>query len=300
VLAAIVLRSIFIAFAKTSGPTQLALMIAIELGLVLSHFVLKPSWTRGSHVFATYLAVTRLVCATLMIAFVEAVQVMAIPRVVIGIVIALIWSVSVLVVFGNIVWNIILSIRRSPKTVLSPDSLPTSSKESMVEKGHDSSVPSQENHQTVSDGGNSYPRSLDHDGKTQPASNPRPTNPTPDHNIPLDPATIQPYTSSPTETNISDTNPPSTSRSSETFGIELSSRWTISNSQPTSPVSSSQGHSAGQGGRDSGASSYNLTPSTPSETGSHHAGGAISNLSRNPSLRVQQRYEDIEEENEDN
>ena len=238
--------------------------------------------------FSSYLAVTRFVCTIMMIAFLENLKVKAIPRVVIGIVIALIWSVSVVVVVVNIAWNIYLSIRQPLRSVTSPD-MTTPSQSSMVEKGLGGSVSSQEKSQTASNSGNSSPGSFGHDdeGETQQASDSRPNNPTPDHNVPLDPAVFQPNTFSPTETTVSNSDPLTTSPSSRstTYGSELPSRWSVHDSQPTSPLASSQEHSTGQGYRNSAASS--------SETGENQVGGTVS---RNPSFRI---HEDIQEENED-
>lgn len=285
VLSAVVLRSIFIAFAKSSGPAQVALMIVVELGLVLSHFVLKPSSSRASHVFTTYLAVTRFVCTIMMIAFLEDLQVMAIPRVVVGIAIALIWIASFFVVVGNIAWNIVLSIRRRSASATSSDS---SSKESMIEKGGGNSMSTREKDSN----GNSSSSSLEQ----AEASHSRPTNPTPDHNVPLDPTVIQPYPFSPTVSTISSPDPPTTSQSSVTLtlGSELPSRWNL-NSQPASPSNSNQDYSAGQGRRSSEASSCHPEPS-PSLEGDNHADRVGS---RNASVRMQQHHEDIKEENED-
>ena len=238
--------------------------------------------------FSTYLAFTRFVCTIMMIAFLENLQVMAIPRVVIGIVICLVWLASVLMVIVNIAWNIYLSIRQPSRSVTSSE-ITTSSQPSMVEKGHGSSVSSQEKSQTASNIANSSPSNFRHDdeGETQPTSNSRPNNPTPDHNVPLDPAFFQPHTFSPTETTVSNSEPLTISPSSRTttYGSELPSRWSVHESQPTSPMVSSLEQSTGQGHRNSAASS--------SETGGNHVGGIVS---RNPSLRV---HEDIQEENED-
>ena len=266
---------------------------------MLSYFILRPAKSKGSHVFTTYLAVTRFVCTTLMIAFLQPLQVMPIPRVVIGVVIAVIWSICVLMTIGNIIWNMALGIRswrRGDDT-----SSPVTSKGSMLEKGtHGSGRPSGLDERTASRGSTST-RSNGTDVRADSASivqvsHDRPFNPTPEQNIPLDPTILQPYPISPTGTTISTIDPPSVySKSSGTMtvGSLLPSRWSIS---PTSPLTSSLGHASSQGQRNSLASSLMPPPLTPSDGGHSRIG----TLSRNASLRLQQqqRYEDIQEENE--
>jgi hypothetical protein len=234
-LLAVVLRSFFIAFAKKSGAAQLALMIVVEIGLVVSHFVLKPSWSRPSHVLSAYLATTRFVCTIMMIAFVEAIKVMAIPRVVIGIVIALIWSVSVLVVTANIVWNIILSIRRRSKSVIIPDSV-IPSEPSIVEKGNGGSESSREKSRSVS--GESMTSFGHHvDGETHPTSHSLSNDSKPDYNIPSDS----------TVTTVPDPVTPSQSSGPLASGNEPPTKWTLySQPYPATP-------------------SYDLVPSSPLE-----------------------------------
>ena len=268
---------------------------------MLSYFILWPAKSKGSHVFTTYLAVTRFVCTTLMVAFLQALQVMPIPRVVIGVVIVVIWSVGVLVTIGNIIWNTALGIRSW--RIGNDTSSPVTSKGSMLEKGtDDSGRPNGLDERTVSRGSTStgsHGIDLGSSSIIQ-ISRDRPINPTPEQNIPLDPAIIQPYPISPTGTTISTIDPPSLySKSSGTMtvGSLLPSRWSISPSQPTSPLTSSLGHASSLGQRNSLASSFMPPPLTPSDGGHSVRNGT---LSRNPSLKLQQqqRYEDIQEESE--
>ncbi|KAF7321286.1 MFS general substrate transporter [Mycena kentingensis (nom. inval.)] len=102
-LAAAFVRAIVIATGQGHGQSQVVVCLIIEVAVVVAHVVLKPYLKRGGDILSTYLAVVRLVCTGLLLAFVEALDVGAIPRVAIGAVIAVISSIAVLVVVGNIV-----------------------------------------------------------------------------------------------------------------------------------------------------------------------------------------------------
>ncbi|KAJ3508700.1 hypothetical protein NLJ89_g5609 [Agrocybe chaxingu] len=298
-LVAFFLRALFIAFAKGSTEAQISLMIIIEFGLIAAHFVLKPAHTKGGDVFTGYLAITRFVCTVLMIAFIQRLEVMAIPRVVIGIIVAIAWSVSVLVVIGNIVWNLGLAflwrkVRRGRDDSTSTLGSPARSDGSMLEKGirgnHNGSTKS--GHDEKNDPSVSYMNAPDDASDAiDEVARSRPINPTPEHNIPLDPYILTPYPVSPTGSTVTTMDPPSIyTRDSGTLtvGSLLPRRWSFSLSQPGSPGSSSPGHQQQRGSLTS-----SLPPSTPSDA-SHSAG-----VSRNTSVRVQQHlqtHEDIQEE----
>lgn len=245
-LAALFFRAFFIAIAQGSPPAQLALLIFIELSLVLAFFLLKPAKSRLTHVFTIYLAFTRLVCTAMMIAFLETLQVMAIPRVVIGVIIALIWSVCVLIVIGSIVWNIFLAISRRGRlneTEVSPVSSESSTIERGLKGGSTSSPLSEKN---GSNAGDTSRSNLDDDTNSiDRLACTRPLNPTPEQNIPLDPTVLDPYPISPTATTVSTVNSPShltKSSGTMTVGSLLPRRWSANISQPASPLSSNHGH----------------------------------------------------------
>ncbi|KAF8973007.1 hypothetical protein BDZ97DRAFT_1752061 [Flammula alnicola] len=294
-IVAFFLRALFIAFAYASGEAQIALMIVVELGLVLGHFVLKPAKTRGGDVFGTYLAIMRLVSVALMIAFIEKLQVKPIPRVVIGIVIALAWSVAVLVVIGNILWNAIAAINikggnrsESPSVLESP----RGSEGSMLEKGIRGGDLVEKNGSQGGGSGSSLPyagEGMDADTIEEVARG-RPINPTPENNVPFDQYNYTPYPISPTGTTVSTMDPPSIySRDSGTLtvGSLLPRRWSFAFSQPGSPAASSHQHR-------SSLTPSPMPPSSPSEAGSHSGG-----VSRNTSFRMHQHqptHEDIQEE----
>jgi hypothetical protein len=111
---------------------QVIVLVILEVFVFISTIVLKPYETRKADVLAGYLAAVRLVCTGLMIAFIPSLEVKAVVRVAIGIVIAVIFSVSVVVMFFNTVWNILQPlISRKDRPASSSDS----SDSSALEKG---------------------------------------------------------------------------------------------------------------------------------------------------------------------
>lgn len=129
---ALLAKSIFIAFGQAHGKLQVIVLVILEGLLFVSITVLKPYQTRKADILAGYLALVRLVCTGLMIAFLPSLGVKAIPRVAIGIVIAVIFSVTVVVMFFNTVWNILQPlISRKNHTPSPSDSLDSSA----LEKG---------------------------------------------------------------------------------------------------------------------------------------------------------------------
>lgn len=131
-LIALLAKSIFIAFGQAHGKMQVIVLIILEGLLFISIIALKPYKTRKADILAGYLAIVRLVCTGLMIAFLPSLGVKAIIRVVIGIVIAVIFSVAVVVMFFNTVWNMLQPlISRKNRTKTLSDSLDSSA----LEKG---------------------------------------------------------------------------------------------------------------------------------------------------------------------
>lgn len=102
-LAAMLFRAIFISFGHASGLAQIILLMIVELTVLVSVLVLRPHTTRGADVFSSFLAIIRLVCTGLLIAFLQSLNVQPIPRVAIGIVMAVIFSVTFVVVLINLI-----------------------------------------------------------------------------------------------------------------------------------------------------------------------------------------------------
>lgn len=131
-LVALFVKSLFIAFGQAHGKMQVIVLVILEGFVFISTVALKPYQTRKADVLAGYLAIVRLVCTGLMIAFIPSLGVKAITRVVMGIIIAVIFSVAIVVMFFNTVWNILQPlISRKNRAVSPSDSLDSSA----LEKG---------------------------------------------------------------------------------------------------------------------------------------------------------------------
>jgi hypothetical protein len=233
-IVATLFRALFIAFAKSNGEVQVILMVVVELCVVAAHLMLRPHKTRGGDILSFYVAIVRLVCTGLMIAFMETLTVAAIPRVAIGIVMAVLFSIAIIVLFVNIVIHLpgvnrlFKSTRRSHQG---------SAADSIWEKG-DISTSSVE--------------SQTHLG--------RPRNPTPEHNIPLDPHVNQPYPDFTPSHTTAELSRPSVETNSTYFGSTiLPRRWSFqlshsrSNSQSGSSISPQ-------------SADFSSAPSTPRRT----------------------------------
>jgi hypothetical protein len=209
-------KAICISFANGNGEVQIILITILEGVTVIACLILRPCTTKGGDVFLIFLASARLLCTTLTIAFVERLELAPIPRVVIGLVIAAIFSAAVIVSFINIIAQ--SRIEQLWKHDCSPGSAPGSSNGSMLEKGE--LCPS---------------KSSAHVG--------RPNNPTPEQSIALDPCILQPYPISPSTTATEQRS--HCSRDSHTITINSPpSRQNSSSSsasqhhEPPSPISS--------------------------------------------------------------
>ncbi|KAH7913891.1 hypothetical protein BJ138DRAFT_1058085 [Hygrophoropsis aurantiaca] len=219
-LVAIFLKSIFIAFAQANGEVQLIFILIVECGILACLSVTRPHKTRGADALAIYLAITRVVCTGLMVAFLESLNLAAIPRVAIGIVIAVIISVAVIVMFFNTLVNLGLiqllfaKFRGRPIASANP---------SVLEKGGDAS---------------------DHSGESRSPFG-RPRNPTPERNIPLDPDVRQTYPASPSHTTDRQS-AYSDESGSTTLGSLLPRRWSFQPSHPSHSRSNSNSQSQSQ------------------------------------------------------
>jgi hypothetical protein len=194
-------RSILIAAARNKGTVQIVGVVCIELFLLLSHVVLKPGKTRRSDVLSIYLAITRFVTAGLLIAFIVPIALPPIPRVVIGIVVLVLFSIAVVVMFFNTLWNLGLQhlwVHRPFSALRSRGTASQGSveKDAELEKGN-TSVTS------------------------------RPLNPTPTHGLTVDPAMNAPEALSevtPTTTYAEPSSAHSTDTSAS-YGVQVPSRW---------------------------------------------------------------------------
>ena len=214
------IRAILIALAKNNGTAQIVTVVCIELSLLLSHVLLKPGKTRRADILCVFLSVVRLVTAGLLVAFIVPVALPPIPRVVIGIIVLVLFSIAVVVMFFNTLWN--LGLRRLWShqrfaVLRSRGSSSQGSLEGMTEKDVEK--------------GNFNVTS-------------RPLNPTPTHGgPPVDPAMNAPDALSQVTPTTTDAQPSSahSSNSTMSYGVPVASRWP---SSPLEPPSRTGPHSS--------------------------------------------------------
>lgn len=208
-LLAIFLRAVLIAAAKNHGTVQIILVVCIELFLLASYITLKPGKTRPADILGVFLAIVRLITSGLLVAFIEPVALAPIPRVVIGIVALVLFSIAVVVMFFNTLWNLGLQrlwLHRRFAILPSRSSTSTSQGSFENEKATEKDVEKAES--TVTS---------------------RPSNPTPTHSGPrVDPvmnapdvlSQVTPTTAEPSSAHSTDT--------TVSYGVEVPSRWQTS------------------------------------------------------------------------
>lgn len=242
-LLSVVVKALVTAFGHAHGFAQSIIITVIDGFLLLSLCVLKPHRTRHADVLHGYLAIVRFVCSGLLIAFAESIQLMAIPRTAIGIVVAVIFAIAVIVMFFNILvnmglWKLVKFVvccgRRSRRTGdHSLSSNPNDSDSAILEKVN----------------GEHDPEKQGHDANTTPGSSQfhliRPGNPTP-------PATDVGSHHTPTSAGSHYPSIVSTNTASTTLGDPLPRRWSFQHSRP--PSTSEASPSAG---------SFASSPPTP-------------------------------------
>jgi hypothetical protein len=111
-LVASFIRSCFISFGHTHGLVQVIGLVVVELLIFGTIIVFRPGHTRGSDVLSLFLSIVRISTTAALIPFVnEPIGLDPIPRVVVGIVIAIVCCVGIIVLFVNFFVN--LAIWRS-------------------------------------------------------------------------------------------------------------------------------------------------------------------------------------------
>jgi hypothetical protein len=102
------LRACFVSIGHADGFIQVIGLVIVELFYFFTLVFLRPSHNRRGDVFAIFLAVLRTIATAALLPFVkEKLGVEAIPRVGVGIGIAIVQCVGVLVILGNIVSNVL-------------------------------------------------------------------------------------------------------------------------------------------------------------------------------------------------
>lgn len=104
-LLAILLKALVIALAHSHGLVQVIFFLIADVIIFALLVLVKPYRTRHADVLMGYLALLRVVADGLSIAFAESIGLTPIPRVAIGIVIAVLWSIAVVIMFLNILVN---------------------------------------------------------------------------------------------------------------------------------------------------------------------------------------------------
>lgn len=99
ILPTLFVKALLVAFAKRSAWVQVIGFILIDLAGLAAQLGLRPHLTRRSDVLATFLALVRAVSSGLLIAFVPGLSVKPIPRVAIGFVLDVLYSVAIVVMF---------------------------------------------------------------------------------------------------------------------------------------------------------------------------------------------------------
>ncbi|KAH8080273.1 TRP-domain-containing protein [Cristinia sonorae] len=102
---AILVKAAITAFGHTHGFLQAILILVTETLLLGSIIVLRPHHTRGADVLSVFLGIVRMICAGLLVAFATSLRLAPIPRVVIGCILTVIFSITVVVMFINILVN---------------------------------------------------------------------------------------------------------------------------------------------------------------------------------------------------
>jgi len=100
------LHAILITTAKNHGTMQIILVVCIELFLLLSHIMLKPGKTCCADILSIFLTVIRLVTSGLLVAFIVPIALTPMPCVVIGIVVLVLFLITIMVMLFNTLWNL--------------------------------------------------------------------------------------------------------------------------------------------------------------------------------------------------
>ena len=204
-------KALIVTFAKANGEAQVILMVVVELSVVAAHLLLRPFKAKGNDILASFLAIVQFVCTALTIAFTETLAVAAIPRVAIGIVIAVLFSIAIIVLSINIV------IR-----------LPGANSLFRL---------SRLSHLDIATGSTAEKKDISDSSTESQTHLSRPRNPGPEHNTSLDPHVNPPYLTTSTNT-AADLPCPAASIDTSSTNLRsiLSHRWSfqLSHLRPSS------------------------------------------------------------------
>jgi hypothetical protein len=240
VFTAILVKTLVVAFGQAHGMAQAIVLLITEFFLFGLIIVLKPYRSRGADFLSGTLALVRVICTGLTIAFAVSLGLDAIPRVVIGIISAVIWSLAVVLMFFNVLVN--LGLFR-PLRRLIPwrrrSGVPSDAATLSSGQGRSHSSLAESKQTPGSDADAEKALSI----TPTPSYYRRPENPAPTHT----PTTISAFSPVTTLSHFSD--PPSeysrVTTTSSTLGELLPHRWSFQHSRPPSAsFSGSHAHSA--------------------------------------------------------
>ncbi|KZT11047.1 TRP-domain-containing protein [Laetiporus sulphureus 93-53] len=272
-LIAIIVKAMVTAFGHAHGLAQAIVLLILDVLFFVSLIVFKPYRTRGADVLQGFLATVRMVCSGLLIAFAQTLSVSAIPRVAIGVVIAVIFAIAVIIMFLNILvnlglWRLFMLVvccgRRGRRGDRALASNPSDSDSAMLRDGDgdkDKDLDVEKFGEKMPTGGESHsPGSSQVDFL-------RPGNPSP------------PATAMHTPVTASSEHPSVFSSSTETtLGEPLPRRWSFQHSRPPSESEGSQ----------STGSFATASPTTPSSA--YHARRQSRNLPMAAPATIPERY----------
>ncbi|EKM54392.1 uncharacterized protein PHACADRAFT_258203 [Phanerochaete carnosa HHB-10118-sp] len=224
---AILVKTLVVGFGEKHGMVQAIIILITEILLFGILLIRKPYRTRGADFFSGTLAVVRIVCAGLTIAFSISIGLNAIPRVAIGIVAAVIWSLAVLLVFFNVLVN--LGTWRLIRRVFPFRRRGSLASETTFanENGSEPSLEHKEDpEKTVSPMSSTYYR--------------RPENPEPTHTLSTASA-VSPVTTLSRFSDLPSEYSPATATTATTLGESLPHRWSFRHSRPPSTSLGSHG-----------------------------------------------------------
>ena len=106
-LVASFIRSCFISFGHAHGLVQVIGLVVVELLVFGTLVVFRPGHTKGSDVLSLFLSIVRIATISALIPFVnDPIGLNPIPRVIVGIVIAIVCSAGIIVLFVNFFVNL--------------------------------------------------------------------------------------------------------------------------------------------------------------------------------------------------
>ncbi|KAH9839554.1 TRP-domain-containing protein [Rhodofomes roseus] len=283
----LIVKAMVVAFGHRDGLGQAIVFLIVDVLFFLSLVIMKPFRTRHADMLQGYLAIVRMVCSGLLIAFVQTINLAPIPRVVIGVITAVIFAVAVIVMFFNTLVN--MGLWKLFKYAVCCGHRRREGDRALASHTSDSSLDDKAHPERDAE-----KAPLPHSpGSSQYYFVDRPGNPTPPETRTNSHAHTHldtPDSGSPLSTSVGSERPSVlTNSTGTTLGELLPRRWSFQHSRPPSASEPSP----------SGAGSF-LTPSTPSTPASTHP-PTSQRHSRHPSASVathspiRERYSDEQE-----